>query len=68
MIQVHGRLQALRNKEQTEKHTLLKEHLITSSEELYQVMVNIDTEISAPTKRKTRKLPMLKTQVKIRKK
>ena len=68
MIQAHNRLQALKNKERTEKHKLLKEHLITSSEELYQAMANIDAEISATTKRKTKKLSLLKVQVKIRKK
>ena len=54
MIQVHSRLQALRHKEQTEKHKLLKEHLITSSEELYQSIVNIDGEVSAATKRRAK--------------
>ena len=68
MIQVHSRLQALRHKEQTEKHKLLKEHLITSSEELYQCIVNIDGEVSAATKRRAKKLALLKVQIKIRKK
>ena len=61
MIQAHNRLQALRNKEQTEKHKLLKEHLITSSEELYEAMANIDAETSATTKRKAKKLSLLNT-------
>ena len=51
MIQAHSRLQALPRKEQTEKHKLLKEHLITSSEELYQSIVTIDEEVSTATKR-----------------
>ena len=56
MIQAHNRLQALQNKEQTEKHKLLKEHLITSSEELYQAMGSIDAKISTTTKRKAKKV------------
>ena len=68
MIQAHSRLQALRHKEQTEKHKLLKEHLITSSEELYQSIVTIDEEVSTATKRRAKKLALLKIQIKIRKK
>lgn len=68
MIQAHSRLQALRRKEQTEKHKLLKEHLITSSEELYQSIVTIDEEVSTATKRRAKKLALLKIQIKIRKK
>ena len=68
MIQAHSRLQALRRKEQTEKDKLLKEHLITSSEELYQSIVTIDEEVSTATKRRAKKLALLKIQIKIRKK
>ena len=59
---------ALRHKEQTEKHELLKEHLITSLEKLYQSIVNIDEEVTAVTKRRAQKLALLKVQIKIRKK
>ena len=68
MIQAHGRLQALRYKEQMEKHTLLKEHLITTPEELYETIANIDKEVSVVTKRKRKKLALLKVQIKMRKK
>ena len=68
MIQAHSRLQALRYKEQTEKHTLLQEHLITSSEELYQSLATIDEEFSTASKRKMKKFSLLKVQIKMRKK
>ena len=67
MIQVHSRLQALRYKEQTEKHTLLQEHLITSSEELCQSLATIDEEFSAASTRKMKKFSLLKVQIKMRK-
>ena len=68
MIQAHSRLQALCRKEQTEKHKLLKEHLITSPEELYQSIVTKDEEVSTATKWRAKKLALLKIQIKIRKK
>ena len=42
MLQAHRRLMVHRYKEQAEKHALLNEHFITSSEELYQSITSID--------------------------
>ena len=65
MLQAHSRLQGLKFKEKTEKHALLQEHLIISSKELNEALANIDKEVS---KSKTKKLALLKLQIKIRKK
>ena len=47
---------------------LLKEHLITSSEELYQSLADIDIKFNTERERKAKKLRLLKLQVKLRKK
>ena len=60
MLQAHTRQQTLEQKERLEKHALLKEHLITSSEELYRSLVDVDAEVCAERKRKTKKLALLK--------
>ena len=68
MLQAHSRQQTLKQKEKLEKHALLKEHLITSSEELYQSLTDVDAEVSVERERKAKKLALLKLQVKMRKK
>ena len=67
MLQAHKRLMIYRYKERAEKHTLLKEHFITSSEELYQSIASIDKETCTASKRKAKKLALLKIQIKMRK-
>ena len=47
---------------------LLKEHLITSSEELYQSLADIDIKFNTERDKKAKKLGLLKLQVKLRKK
>ena len=42
MLQAHTRQQTFEQKERLEQHLLLKEHLITSSEELYQSLADIE--------------------------
>jgi len=46
MLQAHTWQHTLKQKERLEKHTLLKEHLITSSAELYQSLADVDAEVS----------------------
>jgi len=68
MLQAHTRQQTLKQNERLEKHTLLKEHLITSSAELHQSLADIDAEVSTERVRKAKKLALLKLQIKMRKK
>jgi len=62
MLQAHTRQQILKQKERLEKHTLLKEHLITSSAELHQYLADVDAEVSTERVRKAKKLALLKLQ------
>ena len=68
MLQAHTRQQTFEQKERLEQHLLLKEHLITSSEELYQSLADIDIKFNTERERKAKKLGLLKLQVKLRKK
>ena len=47
---------------------LSQSHLIISSEELHQTLKEINEEVCSVTKKKTKKLALLRTQVNIRKK
>ena len=67
LIQVHTQRQALLQRAQVEKDKLLEEHLITS-EELHQSISDIDKEQISISKKKKKKITLLKTQVNIRKK
>ena len=66
LIQVHTQRQALLQRAQVEKDKLLEEHLITS--ELHQSISDIDKEQISISKKKKKKITLLKTQVNIRKK
>ena len=62
------RREAMKRKAQKERDELSEHHLITSSLELKQAMLDIDAEGIAASKKKSKKLLLLKTQIAIRKK
>lgn len=66
--QAHFRREVLKEKLQKERDELSKYHLITSSEELHQQLLKIDNERISTAKKKSQKVSLLKTQVRIRKK
>ena len=68
MLQANARQEALKQKARQEKDELLKHHLITTAEELHQVLLSIDANSMSAQKKKAQKTSLLKTQVKIRKK
>ena len=68
MKQSHQRRQALKAKAQEEQEVLSQEHLIETVSELCEVMDEIDSESIPPSKKKQKKLKVLRTQVNIRKK
>ena len=67
MLQTNLKRKALEKKLSDEKELLLNQHIITSSEELAQALGEIDFEGGAASKRKAKKLSVLRTQIKIRK-
>lgn len=68
ILREHTRRQALQQKAQKMKDKLSQLHLITSSDELYCAIHEIDEENISNSKKKTKKLALLRTQVNIRKK
>ena len=68
MKQAHIRHEAFKNKATLEKYKLSKLHLITSSEELRQLLNEIDISSETTSKKKSQKLSLLRTQINIRKK
>lgn len=65
LLQAHRKKKALERRAQMERDKLSQEYLITSSEELYQTISDIDKETISISKKKAK---LLKTQVNIRKK
>lgn len=68
MKQAHLRHEALKKKATLEKDKLSKLHLITSSEELHQLLSEIDISSNTTSKKKAQKLSLLRTQINIRRK
>ena len=68
MRQAHFRREALKKKATLEKDKLSKFHLITSSEELHQLLSEIDTSSNTTSKKKVQKFSLLRTQINIRRK
>ena len=68
MLQAHLRREALKQKAQQERDELSQKHLITTSQELQEMLCSIESENVSATKKKDRKVSLLKTQIKIRKK
>ena len=68
MLQAKQKRDALHERLKKEKDTLSKIHLITSPNELTEALVAIDRESISKSKKSQKKLMLLKTQIKIRKK
>ena len=64
----HQRRQTMKAKALREKEVLSQQHLIATVQELLEVLDEIDSESISPSKRKQKKLKLLRTQVNIRKK
>ena len=67
MVQVHTRREVLKRKAQQERNELSPLHLITTSEELCQAIVEMDTNNISGAKKTSLKHTLVSTQVKIRK-
>ena len=68
MAQTNVRREALKRKVQQERDELSQLHLITTSEELHQVLADVDCESFSAAKKRAQTLSILRTQIKIRKK
>ena len=68
MVQAHVRREALKQKAQIEREKLSQLHLVTTSEELHEVLVNIDALNISATKKRGQKRSFLRNQVNIHKK
>lgn len=68
MLQANARREAFKRKAQQEKDELLQHHLITTSSELDSMLGRIDTEKISAQQKKAKKIQLLKTQIRIRKK
>ena len=68
ILQAHSKRQALEERSQKEKDKLSELHLITTPEELSEVIQDIDKKGICETKKISEKLKLLKTQISIRKK
>lgn len=67
MLQENVKRVAQEKKLYEEKEKLLQAHLITSSNELIKELHAVDKELLSATKKKNKKVEILKTQVRIRK-
>ena len=68
MIQAKRRRDAVQLRAEKERNQLSQLHLITSPEELTQALAEVDKSNVSASKKKAKKLDILKTQVRIRKK
>lgn len=68
MLQAHSRREALKKKAHDEKERLLQNHLISSTQELSKAIEDIESESISTSKKKTKILSLIKTQIQIRKK
>ena len=68
MVRAKRRREALQQRVKKERNELSQLHLITSPEELAQALAEIDKTDISVSKKKAKKLDLLKTQVRIRKK
>lgn len=68
MKESHMRKEAMKMKAHKETDELVKQHLITTSKELHQLITKIDDQQVSMTKKRTQKLSLLRTQINIRKK
>lgn len=68
MLQAHSRREALKKKAHDEKERLLQNHLISSTQELSKAIEDIESESISASKKKTKIISLIKTQMQIRKK
>ena len=67
MEQAYRRREALRKKAREEKEQLLQKHLISSRQELFSAIAEIENESVSTSKKKAKKISLIKTQIQIRK-
>ena len=65
MLKANVRREALRRKAHQERDELLQHHLITTSTELHETLQVIDTESISAQRKKSKKISVLKTQIRI---
>ena len=68
MAQENAKREELKKKLHEEKEKLSQLHLVTTSEELKEELINIDSEKISASKKRNKKTTLLKTQIKIRRK
>ena len=68
MIEANAKREAAQKKCRKEKEKLSQMHLITTSKELKEELLKINSEKISPAKKRNKKITLLQTQVKIRKK
>ena len=68
MIEANAKREAAQKKCREEKEKLSQMHLITTSKELKEELLKINSEKISPAKKRNKKITLLQTQVKIRKK
>ena len=68
MIRDNAKREALKKKQRLETEKLSEQHLITTPEEIVEVLKQVDKEKITAAKKRTKKREVLKTQVQIRKK
>ena len=65
--QAYKQREALKKKAWDEKEQLLQKHLISSRQELFSVIAEIENESISTSKKKAKKISLIKTQIQIRK-
>ena len=68
MIKYHAKREAMKKRLYEEKQKLSQLHLITTSQELTEELLKIDMKNMSATRKRSLKMDILKTQVRIRKK
>ncbi len=68
MKQSYRKRQAFKAKELRQKEVLSQQHLIATVNELLEVLEEIDSESISPSRKKAKKIELLRTQINIRKK
>lgn len=68
LMQTHTRREALKTKKLAEKEKLIQHHLISSPDELFDAIAQLEAANSTAAKRKSATIQLIKTQINIRKK
>ena len=67
MVRAHIQRETIKKKAEEQKSELSKFHLITTSDELYQLIGEIDATKNTATRKTALKLSLLREQISIRK-